>query len=157
MNIHSLAAHALFALVIGAAACADPLPQGAKPLSSKQISKIYSGNSAVWDKSMVFFAPDGTTTGVFGKPPSAIFSGTWEIVKNKICMVNTPTNIKSHKVDTRTYTDCWIYYVDGKTILTSYYNDFQEGKGPNEDYYDGEIGNLKRGDVVSQKYAKYSK
>ena len=139
------------------AAVADPLPKSAKPLSSSWIKKAYSGNSAVWEMSMVYFASDGTTTGVFGVPPKATFTGKWVVKGNKICMTNIPTNIKTKKVDERTYTDCWIYYADGKTILTSYYNDFAEGKGPNDDYYDGELSNLKKGDKVSAKYAKLIK
>lgn len=106
---------------------------------------------------MVYFAPDGTTVGVYGKPPEAIFAGTWIVKKNKICMTNVPTNIKTKKAENKTYTDCWVYYIDGKTVLTSYYNDFQEGKGPNEDYYDSELSNIRKGDIVSAKYAKYTK
>ena len=156
MKLRAVIVHAFLVSVTGTAIFADPLPKGAKPLSVTQITKIYSGNSAVWEKSMVYFAPDGTTKGIFGNPPKAIYSGTWAVNKNKICMENRPTNIKSHKVNTRTYTDCWTYYVNGKVILTSYYNDFEDGKGPNEDYNDGELSNLKRGDVVSKKYAKYT-
>jgi hypothetical protein len=157
MKFFSVISHAIFLSMIGLTAVADPLPNSAKPLSSSWITKAYSGNSALWGISMVYFVPDGTTVGVYGNPPKATFTGTWVVKKNKICMTNVPTNIKTKKLDTRTYTDCWVYYADGKTILTSYYNDFEEGKGPNDDYSEGEISNLKKGDKVSVKYAKYVK
>jgi Protein of unknown function (DUF995) len=157
MKFVSVVLYSVFLSMIGLAAVADPLPSSAKPLSSKWITKAYSGNSALWDTSMVYFAPDGTTIGVYGNPPQATFAGSWVVKKNKICMTNVPTNIKTKKLDTRTYTDCWIYYADGKTILTSYYNDFQEGKGPNDEYSEGELSNLKKGDKVSAKFAKYVK
>ena len=147
----------VFLSATGSIAAADPLPADAKSISAAQITKTYSGNSAIWKSSMAYFGPDGTTIGVFGNPPTATFKGTWSVKSNKICMTNLPTNIKTKKAATRTYTDCWIYYSSGSTILNSYYNDFEEGKGPNSEYSDGELSNLRKGDLVSPKYAKYSK
>ncbi|MCF1709102.1 DUF995 domain-containing protein [Tabrizicola sp. J26] len=146
---------AAFLALIALPVAADPLPPNAKPLSSKQIEKLYSGNSAVWDRSMVYFAPDKTTKGVFGKPPSATYTGKWKITKNKLCMTNSPVNIKTGEASKKTYTDCWTFFTDGDRVLTSYYNDFEEGRGPNDDYSEGELSNLRKGDVVSKTFAKY--
>lgn len=150
----------IVAIILGLLALpgwAEPLPKGAKPLSARQITGLYAGNSAKWETSMAYFAPDKTITGVYGKPASDTCTGTWKVTKNRICMTNTPVNIKSGKRDTRTYTDCWTHYSDNGRVLTSYYNDYEDGKGPNEDYYEGELGSLTKGDVVTRTFMRYRK
>jgi hypothetical protein len=149
----------LFAAVLALLALpsnADPLPKGAKPLSAKQITQLFAGNSQLWETSKAYFSPDGTVIGVYGKPPTSTYAGKWTVKKNKICMTNLPTNIKTGKTADRTYTDCWIFYTDGTNVWSSYSNDYEDGKGPNEDFWDEELKTLKKGDQVSGLYKKYT-
>ncbi|MDX8464602.1 hypothetical protein RFM26_02740 [Mesorhizobium sp. VK23B] len=50
------------------AAMADKLPKGAIPLSADEVRAIYSGKTGVYSVSDIYYDPNGTTKGVFGKP-----------------------------------------------------------------------------------------
>jgi Protein of unknown function (DUF995) len=78
---------ATFAIVLASApAMSAPLPKTATPMTSDELSAIYSGKTAVWKMSSVYFAPNHSARGVFDK--KIAFSGTWSVKDNEICMVN---------------------------------------------------------------------
>lgn len=132
---------------------ADKLPKNAKPMSTAELKKIYSGNSQVWDKSQVYFSPDMNTKGVFGRPASHTFSGKWSVNGNKVCMNNKSVDVKTKKSDGKTYTDCWTFYKEGNKTWSLWSNNYDKQMTEN-DYWTKELGTLKKGDKVSKNYQK---
>lgn len=127
---------------------ADKLPKGATPLSSDEVRAIYSGKTGVYKVSDIYYDPNGTTKGVFGKPKATMtISGTWEVNGNERCMHNHP------KGDPKLYTDCNAYWRSGKKIY-SLWTVHYDGSKPDKvnGYWTGELKLHKDGDLVSKKY-----
>lgn len=141
------------ALSVGPSA-AEKLPPDAKPMSSQELKAIFAGNSQIWQKSRVYFAPDMTTKGLYGAPVTHSFSGKWNVKGNTICMNNKSIDVKSKKSDGKTYTDCWKFFKSGKRVLSLYSNNFGH-KTTENDYWDSELKTLKKGDQISKRYAQY--
>ena len=76
-------------VAFSAPAGAGKLPKDAKPMTAEEVTAIYSGNSALWKLSKVYFSPEKKVMGVFGKGSKrAIFSGEWSVTDNEICMLD---------------------------------------------------------------------
>jgi hypothetical protein len=136
------------ALLMSGAARGDALPKAAIPLSSDAIVKLYSGKTAIGKDADIYFAPDGTDKGVWGKPKTiTAFMGTWSVSGNEICIYafrkNAPVTLR----------DCYRYWRDGKRLVTLWSNR-SDGAAVDESdgYYSGEEDKLKPGDLVSDKY-----
>lgn len=139
------------AAILGAttvAAVADKLPKGATPLSAAEVRAIYSGKTGVYSVSDIYYDPNGTTKGVFGKPKAkSTFKGTWAVKGNEYCMYN------KSKGDPKTYTDCNAFWRAGNKIY-SLWSVHYDGSKPNKvnDYSPSEMKNFKKGDLVSKMY-----
>lgn len=137
-------------IILGAttpAAMADKLPKGATPLSANEVRAIYSGKTGVYRVSDIYYDPNGTTKGVFGKPkPTSTFKGTWTVKGNERCMYNKP------KGDPKTYTDCNAFWRVGKKLY-SLWTVHYDGSKPDTEYSTEELKQHKKGDLVSKKYA----
>lgn len=139
------------ALVLGSvmtvsAAFAGPLPKDAKPMTSDEVTALYSGKTAMWKSSMAYFAPNHNTRGVFEK--KIPYSGTWAVKDNEVCMVNTV------KGDTKKNTDCWKYWKSGKKVLTLWSVHYDGSKPDEKNGYYNEVAALKPGDLVAATYVK---
>lgn len=136
-------------ILLAGVAFAEALPPGTTPLSSDAVAKIYSGKTALWKDSDVYFAPDGTAKGVLGKPKTTgATMGTWAVSGNEMCLYA----FRQH--EGATFRDCYKYWRDGKRLLTLWSGhsdgtpvDLRDG------YYTGEEDKLKPGDLVSARYA----
>ncbi|WP_292372673.1 DUF995 domain-containing protein [Mesorhizobium sp.] len=139
-------------IILGAttvAAMADKLPKGATPLPSDEVRAIYSGKTGVYSVSDVYYDPNGTTKGVFGKPKAkSTFQGTWAVKGNEHCMYN------KSKGDPKTYTDCNAFWRAGNKIY-SLWTVHYDGSKPDKvnEYWTGALKQHKKGDLVSKKYA----
>lgn len=141
----------LAGIALASAAFAGPLPPTAKPMSADAIAKIYSGHTAVFNISDIYFAPDGTTKGLFGKPKiKGTFAGKWSVNGNEICTSSGGTD----KSDPKIYTDCWKWFGDGKKTYALWSTHY-DGSAVDEanGYNDKEIKNYRPGDRVSKRYA----
>lgn len=135
------------------AAVADPLPEGAKPMSSEQVRAIYSGHWASWSQSKAAFLADGTVKGQYN---SGIWWGKWSVKKNELCTTGLQGYDKINKKSWSGNGDCWKWWVDsdGKpvTLWSKHYDgskvDLKDG------YYNDEIGKIKKGDKVSAGFDK---
>ncbi len=130
-------------------AVADKLPKNATPLTPDEVRAIYSGKTAVYSSSDVYFDPNGTTKGIFGKPKATTtFKGTWDVKDNERCMSNKA------KGDPKTYTDCNAFWRSEKKIY-SLWTVHYDGSKPDKvnGYWTGEVKLQKSGDRVSKKYA----
>lgn len=135
-------------VLICSPALADSLPKTATPMSSQAVQKIYSGNSAIWKDSDVYFAPDGSLKGIFGKPTiKALMVGTWSVNGNEICIYTFRTK------EPNSFRDCYQYWSEGRRViaLRSIRSDGSAVDQSNG-YHVGEEGNLKPGDLVSARY-----
>jgi Protein of unknown function (DUF995) len=136
---------------ICASAGADSLPKTAAPMRSELVKKLYSGNTAIRKDSDIYFAPDGSIKGVYGKPQvKALMEGSWSVSANEIC-------IYSYKgKDPNFYRDCYQYWSDGKRIvaLWSAHSD-NSAVDQIDGYYFGEEKALNPGDLVSEKLAAF--
>lgn len=155
-RVHSAAFSIVFPVLAAhvSVACADNLPENAKPMSANEVRSIYSGKSAVWNDARAFFAPDGSVTG-YNTKEKVTFSGSWTVSSNRNCMNITWQKFKSS--DSGKSSDCWDWYKDGKKIWTLWSVRYDGSKPKKGDYYQGEIKNLKAGDKVSKGYAKLTK
>lgn len=151
--MRAFAAISAFALMVTAAA-AEKLPADAKALKATELRNIFIGNSMVWSTSRAYFSPDTKTKGLFGNPVSHTYSGTWSVSGNTVCMNNKSIDVKTGKSDGKTYRDCWKFYKSGKRTLSLWLNNYDKQLTEN-DYWDGELKSLKKGDQVSKQYAKY--
>jgi hypothetical protein len=136
---------------ICASARADSLRKTAAPMSSELVKKLYSGNTAIRKDSDIYFAPDGSIKGVFGKPQvKAFIEGSWSVTANEICMY-----IYKGK-DPNFYRDCYQYWLDGKRIvaLWSGHSD-NSAVDQNDGYHFGEEKALSPGDLVSEKLSAF--
>jgi hypothetical protein len=144
INIGKLSCVAIIVFFSSAAVLADQLASTATPMSSDAISKIYSGKTAVWKSSEMYFSPDGTVKGLYGKPkPTSPFSGTWSVNGNELCATvafsDKPT----------TYTDCWKWWTDGKKLVTLWSKHNDNSAVDETHGYFKEI-EFRRGDLVSK-------
>lgn len=134
---------------------ADPLPEGARPLAARSLVKLYSGTTLDRETSMAYFAPDLTVKGVSGKNlKGAVWVGTWQAKGNEVCMDVQWRDLATGK--TGPSRDCWKWYVaPDKTIWTLWSVHYDGTRpDPDGDYYDGELAKMKRGDLVSDRYAR---
>jgi len=135
-------------VAFSAPAGAGKLPKDAKPMTAEEVTAIYSGNSALWKLSKVYFSPEKKVMGVFGKGSKrAIFSGEWSVTDNEICMNNTA------KGDPKTYTDCWKWWHAGKKTIALWSVHYDNSKVDTKNgYSDEELKYIKSGDKVSKEY-----
>jgi hypothetical protein len=130
-----------------AVAFADSLPKTAIPMNAESVKKMYSGNSAIWKDSDVYFLPDGSVQGVFGKPTvTDLIVGSWSVSGNEICVYTFQTKQPTP------FRDCYQYWRDGKRII-ALWSIHADGSAvdSNNGYHSGE-DRLKPGDLVSDKY-----
>jgi len=147
----------VFVALAGAASLAtttlaEPLPKDAKPIAAKSLSALYSGNTAKWDNSTAFFAPDGTVKGIFTEENGTrrAYQGEWRTKGNEVCMT-----VKVLKTDWDASTDCWKWYLGAdKQIWTLWSVHYDKTKPTKNDYYTSEKDNISRGDSVSKAFAK---
>jgi hypothetical protein len=127
---------------------ADKLPQNATPMTSDEVTTLYSGNSAIWSNSKAFFAPDHKVKGVFGKGKDRItYSGEWSVKDNELCVSNTA------KGDPKVYTDCWKWWRAEDKTLTLWSVHYDGSKADLDDgYYDDEAEKIKQGDQVTKEF-----
>jgi hypothetical protein len=149
LKIAGVAPVVLAAVLLCGGALGEPLPQGAKPASSATVVNSYSGRTAVWKDSDVYFAPDGTAKGVLGKPKiTGVLMGTWAVSGNEICLYAFRQN------EGASFRDCYKYWRDGKRLVTLWSAHSDGTPVDDKDgYYAGEEERLKPGDLVSDKYA----
>ena len=132
-----------------AVASAGKLPKGAVEMTRHEVKKIFSDTTAFYSKSDQYYAPDGTTKGVFGKPRIVTtFKGTWSVKGNEFCAKNGP------KGESTIYIDCFKFWKSGDQVYglwTVHYDGttVDEKNG----YYTDELKHHLRGDQVSKKYA----
>jgi hypothetical protein len=134
--------------IICSAARAEGLPVAAKPMGSEAVKKIYSGNSEITKDADLYFAPDGSVKGIFGKPKSnALIEGSWSVSGNEICIYTFKGKERN------SFRDCYQYWIDGKRVIVlwSIHSDGSTVDQING-YHVGEEKNFKPGDVVSDKY-----
>jgi hypothetical protein len=126
---------------------AKKLPKNAKPMTTEEVTAIYSGNSVVWDNSKAYFSPEKKVKGVFGKGKDRVlYSGEWSVTDNEACMKNSP------KGETKTYTDCWKWWHVGKGSLTLWSVHYDDSKPDLKNGYYDESKNIKKGDKVTKEY-----
>jgi hypothetical protein len=127
---------------------ADSLPKTATPMNSESVKKLYSGNTAIWKDSDVYFAPDGSIKGLFGKPQiKALMEGSWSVSGNEICVYAYKGKEPSF------YRDCYQYWLDGKRIVALWSGHSDNSAVDQIDgYHFGEEKKLNPGDLVSEKY-----
>jgi hypothetical protein len=143
------AAVAASAAFFCASASADPLPKSATPMTSEAIRLMYSGNTAVWADSDIYFAPDGSIKGILGKPAAKnIIEGTWAIEGNTFCLYTFRSKAQVSSCD------CYLWWRDGKRAI-SLWSPRSDGAPVDaaNGYRLGEERNLKVGDLVSARYS----
>ena len=134
--------------LLAGGAVAGPLPETAKPMSAEAIVAMYSGKTLVGNQSDIFFAPDHTDKGIFGKPKmTTLILGTWSVADNEICAYNFRKN------DHQSYRDCYRHWQDGGRVLTQWsaHSDGSAVDANNGYFADGV--KLVAGDLVSERYA----
>ena len=136
---------AVVAIAAIGSALADDLPAGAVPLTSDEVTKIYSGKTAFYKVSTIYYAPDGTMKGVFGgKSP---FKGTWTVASNEQCQVSGNPGEKQYK-------DCNKYWRAGKKIWSLWTVHYDDTPVDEHGYWDKQVQQFKPGDQVSKLYRK---
>ena len=142
-------------LVVGAlavsavSAFAAKLPKDAVELTPDEVKQIYSGTTGVYKNSDQYFAPDGPTIGIFGKPKiKTVFKGTWAVDGNQMCDKKQP------KGDSKFYSDCTKFWKSGDKLYGLWVVHY-DGSKPDEKsgYYTHELKQHKLGDLVSKRYA----
>jgi hypothetical protein len=150
LRLARVAPLALAAVLAIGGASGEELPAGAHPTSNATVVNLYSGKTAVWKDSDVYFAPDGTAKGVIGKPKiTGVLMGTWAVSGNEMCLYAFRQN------EGATFRDCYKYWRDDAKRLLALWSSHSDGT-PVDDkngYYTGELDRLKAGDLVSDKYA----
>lgn len=132
-------------------AMADKLPKSAQPMSTADVSAMYSGKTADWGSARAYFAPDGSVIG-YNSKEKGTFKGSWSVSSNRNCM---KIRWKSTKTgESGNSTDCWDWFRDGKKIWTLWSTHYDGSQPKKDDYYQGEVKKLKAGDRVSKQYAK---
>jgi hypothetical protein len=130
-------------------AWADKLPKDAVELAADEVKAIYSGKTGIYSVSSMYYAPDGTTKGIYGKPKiTATFKGTWSVNGNEMCTKNKA------KGDPKTYRDCNKFWRSGKKLY-DLWSVHYDGSKPDlkGGYATDTMKKLKKGDLVSKKYA----
>ena len=142
-------ARAVFSgFLMSSPALADALPKTATPMSSEAVTKLFQGNSAIWKDEDIYFAPDGSVKGIFGKPTvKALIVGSWSVNDNELCVYT----FRSKEKDP--FRDCYQYWSDKKRIITLW-SMHSDDSAPDQDngYYFGEEKKLKPGDLVTDRY-----
>ncbi|MFD1982649.1 hypothetical protein ACFSOZ_08165 [Mesorhizobium newzealandense] len=130
-------------------AWADKLPKDAVELTADEVKAIYSGKTGFYIVSNIYYAPDGTTKGIFGKPKiTTTFRGTWSVSGNEICAKNKA------KGDPKIYTDCNKFWRSGKKVYDLWTVHYDGSKPDLKGGYATDTLKLfKNGDSVSKKYA----
>jgi Protein of unknown function (DUF995) len=140
----------LFPVALSAPALADKLPKTAVPLTSAEVTALYSGHTVVWQPSiMVYFAADGSAKQLIqgiSKP------GTWSVKDNEFCMAIQGVDAKTKKLDGKTYTDCWQWLKDKKKYYTLYSKHWDDAKVDMTNYNTKDIKTLKAGDLIGAKF-----
>jgi hypothetical protein len=149
LRITRVAPLALAAVLAAGGASGEALPSGAHAVSGATVLGLYSGKTAVWKDSDVYFAPDGTAKGIIGKPKiTGVLMGTWAVSGNEMCLYAFRQN------EGATFRDCYKYWRDDNKRLFTLWSSHSDGT-PVDDkdgYYAGEQDRLKAGDLVSDKY-----
>lgn len=138
---------ALAIVAIPGAASAGKLSAGAVPLSAEEVTKLHAGSTGLYPTVDEYFAPDGTTMGVFGKPAvKSVFAGKWVVQGNTLCTLN------GSKYDAKIYVDCNSFWRDGDKVmmLWSTHSDGSKVDAVNG-YYDTS-GAMKPGNLVADRY-----
>lgn len=150
MRLALVAPATLAAVLVAGNASGEALPPRAHPASSATVVGLYSGKTAVWKETDVYFAPDGTAKGIIGKPKiTGVLMGTWAVSGNEMCLYAFRQN------EGATFRDCYKYWRDDNKRLIALWSSHSDGT-PVDDkdgYYPGEQDRLKAGDLVSDKYA----
>lgn len=153
-------------MTVGAASFADTLPKNAVPLSSAEVSAIYSGKSIIWrgGKNGAYLASSGKAIGVYTdwhddiKPNekwTGYWAGTWSTRGNQMCIRYSGYDL----VDKKPFPAdmmCWKWYRAGSAYYTIQ-SKMERGKrpsGPN-DYYTKEATKLRSGDRISTWFNQY--
>jgi hypothetical protein len=130
------------------AVLAAVLPKSAEPMTVESIKFLYAGNSAIWKDSDIYFAPDGSAKGIFGKPMAkAAIEGTWSVSDNKICVYTFRSKMPG------SFCDCYQWWRDGKSTI-SLWSTRSDGSiaDATNGYQVDEEKNLKPGDLISVRY-----
>ena len=143
---------ALAAVSICTPSVAAKLPAGAKPMSPSRIRSIYSGKTAHWKISTVYFAPNGRIKGYMNHK-RVVLGGAWSVSGNRACMHTNWSKPKTGEHG-KGGTDCWDWYTKGGKKWTLWSVHYDHSKAKPSDYYSGEQRKLRRGDGVSAKLAK---
>lgn len=140
----------LAAISVSAPAFAGHLPAGSKPVPSSRVRSIYSGKTAHWKISTVYFAPNGRVKG-YTNDRKTTLNGTWSVSGNRACMHVRWHDLKRGKHGKST--DCWDWYLHGRKKWTLWSVHYNGTKPKPNDYYTGEEKNLRRGDGASRTLA----
>jgi uncharacterized protein DUF995 len=126
-------------LVLICGASAEPLPAGAKPMTTAEVAALYSGKTKVYSHSSMYFAPDHTMIGAAqGKP----IKGTWSVTGNQVCL-QTKGGGK----------DCWKWWSDGGRQISLWaLRSYGPKLDPNNDYSGDEVNHLQSGDSGTDSY-----
>lgn len=121
------------------------------PLTAKEVRAVYSGKTAQWSKTTVYFGPDGNIMG-HDKKKTTVFSGTWSVSANRACMNVVWKVVKTGKSGKAT--DCWDWYSGDHKMWTLWSKHYDGSKPGKDDYYAHEIKKLKAGNLVAKEYAR---
>jgi Protein of unknown function (DUF995) len=137
------------ALLCNSATFSDPLPKSAQPMTTEAVTLMYSGNTAVWQDSDIYFSPDGSVKGILGKPTAkAAIEGSWSVNENKICVYTFRSKQPG------SFYECYQWWRDGKRAISSWSprSDGSTADATNGFRF-GEEKSLKAGDLVSNRYS----
>ena len=130
---------------------ASDLPAGAVALSSDEVTKIYSGKTAFWKTATIYFAPDGTIRGYYGKPPKGALVGAWSVNGNEECF----TSRDVHDAESKATNNCDKYWMDGKTVWSLWSVHFDNSPVDPHGYWDKSLSAFRHGDQVEREYRKF--
>ncbi|MET3612029.1 hypothetical protein ABID16_000334 [Rhizobium aquaticum] len=148
--VKTLTAISLCALLPLDAAYASKLPKTATKLSSAEVTKIYAGMSANYDRGKAYYAPDGTYFMV-GMDNSWYGEGKWTVKGNKACTSLTWHSVKDGKSGNAPgFCNAW--YKNGNDYWSLW--DGNKGKKgyPTDFWYNGELKKMQNGDAVTATY-----
>lgn len=147
-------------------AVAGQLPNGAVPLQSAELRKIYSGKSIIWgNRDGAYFAAIGQVEMVFsnyndGKDRWTGYGvGSWSVKGNRLCW-NVSGAGKSVTTGTvepfKNHVACWDWYKVGPQYYTRWSQLWRPSSANrNSEYYTQEVSRLRTGNTISGWYAEY--
>ncbi len=151
-KIYASAISVLFCTVVfGSPAFADKLPKNATALSAAEVTALYSDHTAVWGATaMAYFAADGTVKQLVAGTSKP---GSWTVKDNEFCMDIKGVDPKTKKLVGKTFTDCWQWYKDSKSVYYDLYSKhWDNAKVDKTNFSKKDIKTLRPGDLVGAKY-----